>query len=294
MAQVWTMYGLNPERMPGDPLPDTMQVLDDAGFTSVLGTNCDQTYARTLRPGEVVTISTRLAEVIGPKATGVGEGYFITTQSMWSVGDEEVATMMFRVLKFKPGTGRPAVDRTKSSRPMINRDTPFFWEGTAGRRAAHPEVQRLRRAAPPARSGVPVVPRDGSRVCRRLRPWHGALVPGAPRPRRTRQEAPADRGAGRPRRGRTHDRRGQRERSRSATPSRSGSTGSTTRSRWRSGGRPALPRRSPSPSGPRTCRSGTSRSPRPSSCRPRWPPVTSRTSTTTVTCRSVTAARTSS
>lgn len=131
MAQVWTMYGLNPERMPGDPLPDTMQVLDDAGYTSVLGTNCDQTYTRTLRPGEVVSISTRLDEVVGPKATGVGEGYFITTQSTWTVGDEEVATMKFRVLKFKPGTGRPSVDKSKSSRPMINRDTAFFWEGTA-------------------------------------------------------------------------------------------------------------------------------------------------------------------
>jgi uncharacterized OB-fold protein len=117
--------------MPGDPLPDTMQVLDDAGFTSVLGTNCDQTYARTLRPGETVSISTRLADVVGPKATGVGEGYFITTQSKWSVGDEDVATMMFRVLKFKPGTGRPSVDRTRLSRPMVNRDSAFFWEGTA-------------------------------------------------------------------------------------------------------------------------------------------------------------------
>lgn len=131
MAQVWTMYGLNPERMPGDPLPDTMQVLDDAGFTSVLGTNCDQTYARTLRPGEVPSISTRLAEVVGPKKTGVGEGYFVTTQSVWSVGDEEVATMTFRVLKFKPGTGRVTVDKTQLSRPMINKDTSYFWEGTA-------------------------------------------------------------------------------------------------------------------------------------------------------------------
>ncbi len=131
MAQVWTMYGLNPERMSGDPLPDTMQVLDDAGYSSVLGTNCDQTYARTLRPGEVVSISTRLAEVVGPKTTGVGEGYFITTQSTWSVGDEEVATMQFRVLKFKPGTGRPTVDKSQSARPMINRDTQFFWDGTA-------------------------------------------------------------------------------------------------------------------------------------------------------------------
>ena len=131
MAQVWTMYGLNPERMPGDPLPDTMQVFDDAGYTSVLGTNCDQTYARTLRPGEVPSISTYLADVVGPKKTGVGEGYFITTKSVWTVGDEEVATMTFRVLKFKPGTGRASVDKSKSARPMINRDSEFFWSGTA-------------------------------------------------------------------------------------------------------------------------------------------------------------------
>src|SRR5215204_2592717 len=101
MAQVWTMYGLNPERMPGDPLPDTMSVLDDAGYTAVLGTNCDQTYARTLRSGERVALSTRLEAVVGPTATGDGEGWFVTTRSVWTVGDEEVATMKFRVLKFK-------------------------------------------------------------------------------------------------------------------------------------------------------------------------------------------------
>lgn len=131
MAQVWTMYGLNPERMPGDPLPDTMSVFDEAGYTSVLGTNCDQTYARTLRPGEVPSISTRLEDVVGPKATGVGEGYFVTTRSVWTVGDEEVATMQFRVLKFKPGTGRATVDKSQTLRPVVNRDSAFFWEGTA-------------------------------------------------------------------------------------------------------------------------------------------------------------------
>lgn len=135
MAQVWTMYGLNPHRMPGDPLPDTMRLFDEAGYTSVLGTNCDQTYARTLRPAERVRISTRLEDVVGPKSTGVGEGYFITTRSIWTVGPEdapeEVATMLFRVLKFKPGTGRPSVDRSLTSRPVVNADTSFFWEGTA-------------------------------------------------------------------------------------------------------------------------------------------------------------------
>ena len=135
MAQVWTMPGLHKERPPGEPLWDTMVLLDGAGYTSVLGTNCDQTYARTLRPGERVRISSRLEDVSGPKHTAVGEGYFVTTENSWLVGPEdapeEVATMQFRVLKFKPGTGRPTVDRSKTVRPLVNRDSAYFWEGTA-------------------------------------------------------------------------------------------------------------------------------------------------------------------
>ena len=45
----------------------------------VLGTNCEQTYDRYLRVGEEVTVTTRLESVVGPKQTGVGEGYFVTT-----------------------------------------------------------------------------------------------------------------------------------------------------------------------------------------------------------------------
>lgn len=136
MAQVWTMYGLDPHRPAGDPLHGTMQILDEAGYTSVLGTNCDQTYARPLRVGEQPGITTRLESVVGPKRTGVGEGYFVTTVNTWWVGDgderEAVATMLFRVLKFRPGTGRPAAaDPARVVRPVRNRDTDFFWEGTA-------------------------------------------------------------------------------------------------------------------------------------------------------------------
>lgn len=134
MAQVWTMYGLDPHRPSADPLHGTMRVLDDAGFTSVLGTNCDQTYARFLRPGERTAITSRLVSVVGPKQTGVGTGYFVTTENTWWVGDEAVATMTFRVLKFKPGTGAPAapnVDRSRIVRPVRNRDNDFFFEGTA-------------------------------------------------------------------------------------------------------------------------------------------------------------------
>ena len=133
MAQVWTMYGLNPTRPEGDPLHGAMQMLDAAGFTSVLGTNCDQTYERYLREGERVAITTRLESVVGPKQTGVGEGYFVTTQNSWWVGEgderELVATMLFRVLKYKPRP--PGPDRSMVIRPSRNRDNEFFWEGTA-------------------------------------------------------------------------------------------------------------------------------------------------------------------
>jgi uncharacterized OB-fold protein len=139
MSQVWTMDGLDQSRRASSPLHATMKIFDDAGYTSVLGTNCDQVYLRPVRVGEEVTLSARLESVKGPKQTGVGEGYFITTENTWRVAhpdgqSEVVATMLFRVLKYKPGTRKaatPQVDRTKLVRPQMNRDTEFFWEGTA-------------------------------------------------------------------------------------------------------------------------------------------------------------------
>ena len=140
MSQVWTMDGLDQSRRASSPLHATMKIFDDAGYTSVLGTNCDQVYLRPVRVGEEVTLSARLESVKGPKQTGVGEGYFITTENTWRVRDEVVATMLFRVLKYKPkrasqgvstGSTSGRVDRTKLVRPQRNRDTEFFWEGTA-------------------------------------------------------------------------------------------------------------------------------------------------------------------
>ena len=66
--------------------------------------------------------------VTGPKQTALGEGWFVTTRSTWYAGDEAVAAMRFRVLKFKPaapkGTGEVL-------RPVVTADTAFFWDGTA-------------------------------------------------------------------------------------------------------------------------------------------------------------------
>ena len=102
MAQVWTMYSLGGRPPEDDPLHAMMRVLTDAGYTAVLGTNCEQTYERYLRVGEQVRVATALESVVGPKRTTMGEGYFVTSRSTWYVGSEVVATMLFRVLKFIP------------------------------------------------------------------------------------------------------------------------------------------------------------------------------------------------
>jgi hypothetical protein len=145
MIQVWTMGGLHRPRTSDDPLGRMMAVLDDAGYTSVVATNCEQTYHRYLRPGEQVSVTTTLETVVGPKRTALGEGWFVTTLNTWSVGAEPVAEMRFRVLKFVPSP--PAADRGAGLRPVISHDTEFFWAGmTAGElRIQHcPSCGRLR------------------------------------------------------------------------------------------------------------------------------------------------------
>ncbi len=149
MAQVWTMRGLHAERQADDPLGRMTEIFDEAGFTSVVATNCDQIYHRYLRPGEEVTIETVLEDVVGPKKTGLGEGWFFTTRNLWRVAKEDgtsevVAEMMFRILKFAPGTakgtaavvstgGESTEDLTAAAmlRPTPSRDTQFFWDGVA-------------------------------------------------------------------------------------------------------------------------------------------------------------------
>ncbi|MGY0502855.1 bifunctional MaoC family dehydratase N-terminal/OB-fold nucleic acid binding domain-containing protein [Nocardia sp. FBN12] len=139
MAQVWTMNGLRGVRTADDPLGLATQLLDDAGYTSVVGTNCEQTYHRYLVPGEEVTVSSRLSEFKGPKRTGLGDGWFLTFTTTWSVGDEVVTEMLFRILKFAPATAAATDEQASASpsvapagrvSPVISRDTEFFWAGT--------------------------------------------------------------------------------------------------------------------------------------------------------------------
>ena len=135
MIQVWTMMGLGGVRAPDDPLTKILELFDDAGYIGVVATNCEQTYHRYLQPGEEVSVAAELTDVVGPKRTALGEGFFITQRITWQVGDEDVAEMMWRIMKFKPAQAGADVqvpddlDADMMMRPVSSRDTKFFWDG---------------------------------------------------------------------------------------------------------------------------------------------------------------------
>jgi uncharacterized protein len=136
MIQVWTMFGLRGSRPDDDPLGKIMELFDDAGYVGVVATNCEQTYHRYLRPGEEVSVAAELTDVVGPKRTALGESFFITQKITWTVGDEDVAEMMWRIMKFRPADQDTAaspvpddLDAASMMRPASSRDTKFFWDG---------------------------------------------------------------------------------------------------------------------------------------------------------------------
>jgi len=135
MIQVWTMMGLGGIRPDDDPLGKILGLFDEAGYIGVVATNCEQTYHRYLRPGEEVSVAAELTDVVGPKKTALGEGFFITQKITWQVGDEDVAEMMWRIMKFKPAESDAAaqvpedLDADSMMRPASSRDTKFFWDG---------------------------------------------------------------------------------------------------------------------------------------------------------------------
>ncbi len=146
MIQVWTMMGLGGTRPDDDPLGRILELFDAAGYIGVVATNCEQTYHRYLRPGDEVSVTAELTDVIGPKNTALGEGFFITQKITWSVGadgeEEAVAEMMWRMLKFAPADSPPDestladtagapvdLDPEQLMRPAASRDTQFFWDG---------------------------------------------------------------------------------------------------------------------------------------------------------------------
>lgn len=149
--QVWTMHGLDPPEDVNDRQPTLLSLLERAGYTSIVATNSEQEYLRYLRPGDEVTFQSAVESIVGPKQTGLGEGYFVTTLETYTdQSGETVGTNRFRMLMFKPAAASASSARP---RPSINPDNAYFWEGVAAgelRVQRCVQCRRLRHPAQPA------------------------------------------------------------------------------------------------------------------------------------------------
>ncbi|WP_342786968.1 bifunctional MaoC family dehydratase N-terminal/OB-fold nucleic acid binding domain-containing protein [Streptomyces tailanensis] len=132
MLQVWTMGGLSGHATARSPVyEELLSLLDDAGCTSVVATDCEQEYLRELRPGDEITFDSVIESVSERKTTKLGTGYFVTTRMDVRVGDEGeiVGTHRFRIFKYAPATTKKTEPKPQRPRPVVNRDNAGFWEG---------------------------------------------------------------------------------------------------------------------------------------------------------------------
>ncbi|MCX5558932.1 bifunctional MaoC family dehydratase N-terminal/OB-fold nucleic acid binding domain-containing protein [Streptomyces sp. NBC_00038] len=152
MLQVWTMGGLSGHTGRSEAYDELFALLDGAGYTSVVATDCEQEYLRPLRPGDEITFDALIESVSGRKTTKLGTGHFVTTRMDVRAGGELAGTHRFRILKYAPAQRkrteqRKPPEQTKPTeqpspkdrsnpkgrrpRPVINRDNAGFWEGVA-------------------------------------------------------------------------------------------------------------------------------------------------------------------
>ncbi|MET9910433.1 bifunctional MaoC family dehydratase N-terminal/OB-fold nucleic acid binding domain-containing protein [Streptomyces sp. NPDC006476] len=145
MLQAWTMGGLSGHTGRSQAYDELLGLLDDAGCTSVVATDCEQEYVRPLRPGDEVSFDTVIESVSDRKTTKLGTGYFVTTRTEVRVGAARdlVGTHRFRILKYAPSGRRRKESESKEKqpagsgtrpparrpRPVVNRDNAGFWEG---------------------------------------------------------------------------------------------------------------------------------------------------------------------
>ncbi|MER5385298.1 bifunctional MaoC family dehydratase N-terminal/OB-fold nucleic acid binding domain-containing protein [Streptomyces sp. NPDC002688] len=107
MLQAWTMGGLGGHTGRSGAYDELLRLLDGAGYTSVVATDCEQEYLRPLRPGDRITFDAVIESVSGRKTTKLGTGFFITTRMDIRAGGELAGTHRFRILKYVPAHRNP-------------------------------------------------------------------------------------------------------------------------------------------------------------------------------------------
>ena len=167
MLQAWTSQGLRQtsagrgaRRVRRARRTSCSNLVESAGFTSVVATNCEQEYDRMLHLGDRLMTRSVIESVSEEKQTGLGVGHFITTRIEYLTTDgEPVGTQLFRILKFKPGTGRnvagagdgakaDSAPRAKRPRPGITPDNSLLLRGREAAQArSSSSARRARRCA---------------------------------------------------------------------------------------------------------------------------------------------------
>ncbi|MFI6943947.1 bifunctional MaoC family dehydratase N-terminal/OB-fold nucleic acid binding domain-containing protein [Streptomyces sp. NPDC050418] len=154
MLQAWTMGGLGGHQGRSRAQEELFALLDEAGFGSVVATDCEQEYLRPLRVGDEITFDAVIESVSEQKTTKLGTGHFVTTRMDVRANGELAGTHRFRILKYAPaqrgskgsaakaGGGAKEAVAAKAAggkpvrrpRPVINRDNAGFWKGVAEHR----------------------------------------------------------------------------------------------------------------------------------------------------------------
>ncbi len=154
MLQAWILRGIA-MASPSEPYTDGQielgKLLVEAGYPSVVATNCEQEYTRYLRPGDRVVAETIFESISDQKATGLGIGYFVDTRTLFrDQNGDEVGWMTFRILRFKPNQPAAAATEAAASavpakprrlRPPLGHDNTWWWDGIA---AGELRIQRCK------------------------------------------------------------------------------------------------------------------------------------------------------
>ena len=125
MLQAWILRGVA-MASPADEYDDGQlqigRLLVDAGYPSVVATNCEQEYTRYLRPGDRLVAETVFESISEQKATALGIGYFVDTRTTFrDQHGDEVGWMTFRILRFKPNQPAVAAAPSASAQPAASR-----------------------------------------------------------------------------------------------------------------------------------------------------------------------------
>ena len=99
--------------------PDSPIVtLAKAGLPGTLATNSELEFARYLRLGDQLHATSALESISERKTTGLGSGYFVTWQTSYFAGqDELVGRQLFRIFKFAPGAPPASAAASASNAP---------------------------------------------------------------------------------------------------------------------------------------------------------------------------------